>query len=133
MKKSLISSIIFHWSESVAVSKIINPNWQITDDVQHKVTYTQAREIISLALDELKKEERYCFKTAMTLIFEDGYEYTFTMDVRENEKTIRDAIKMRTEDIKAARSGEVSRRVLDRQHWNFLETFSSRYQLREAA
>ncbi len=133
MRKSFISSVVFHWSESVSISKVINPNWLITDDAQHVTTYTQARSVVAMALEELEKEGRYCFKTSMTLVFEDGYKYTFTMDIRESERTIKDAITLRSEDIKAARSGEVSCRVLDRQHWSFLEGFRANYQLREAA
>ena len=48
-----IKKIVFHWSESILLSKKIDPSFQNRDDANYEVSHREAQQMINLAVDEM--------------------------------------------------------------------------------
>lgn len=128
--RSKVTAVIFHWSESLAITKIIDPDWQHCEDAQHRTSYTEARKIIKKGYQELTQRGGYCFKTYLTICFEDNHQHTMKMDLREAEQSIRQAFAIREANAKKTLKGGMCGRVGNLEDWRWLAEFSKCYDLR---
>ncbi len=76
-----ITEVTFHWSESIVITKVIDPKFKNREDAQYSVCLREAQKLLDSAVDELEKSERYSVETSLTIHLNNGQTKTFTFDL----------------------------------------------------
>ncbi len=87
MRRQIIK-VTFHWSESIVITKVIDPEFKNRQNAQYSVCLSDAQKLLNAAVDELEKSERYSVETSLTIYLDNGETKTYTFDLTRGNATL---------------------------------------------
>ncbi len=87
-----IEKVIFHWSESIVITKTIDPTFRAIHDANYCLPYRQAQALINLAIDEMKQTNSFIKNTSITLCFKCGKKKSIIVGLSESRSKLLDLV-----------------------------------------
>ncbi len=79
-----ITQVTFHWSESIYITKMIDPSYANRDDANYLVGRTDAQKMFKKAAKELVQRDLHSVKTSVTFHFDDKKTLTRIFELKAN-------------------------------------------------
>ncbi len=89
-KNNKIETVIFHWSESIAITNEIDPDFTKLLDAQHTINLIEAENLISKAKDEMYRYGKYSIETDLTVHFSNGSKQRKVIDLKYDHSQLSD-------------------------------------------
>ena len=67
-----IDKVIFHWSESIVITKTIDPTFKAIHDANYCLTFRQAQALLNMAIEEMEQTDSFIKDTSITLCLKNG-------------------------------------------------------------
>ncbi len=91
-KNQQIESVIFHWSESIVITKTIDPNFRAIHDANYRLPYQKAQALLDLAIEEMTQTNCFIRDTSMTLCFGSGLKKQVVLGLSKSRANLDDLI-----------------------------------------
>ena len=66
--RQTIKKVIFHWSESIHITKTIDPDFTKCHDAGYVVSANEAQELLNAAITEMQLINRICEETCLSVV-----------------------------------------------------------------